>query len=142
MNMPRTKGAKNRQRHTPDPQIELHKTNRVTDIDTFCEAISPKNAEHTKVVLQAVKDGRLIIGQTGEQFGVPYHVIMSILARLQDLGILTRNYTFSEGFQDKLTDLSIFYGVFANKPSRLHNGILEANRILRDHRIIVQIPTE
>ncbi len=142
IDMPRTKGAKNRQRHTPDPQIELHKTNRVTDLDTFCKAISPKNADQTKVILQAVKEGKLVIGQTGEQFDVPYHVIRSILARLQDLGILTRNYTFSDGFQNKLTDLSVFYGTFANKPSRLHQSIQTANKILKDNNINVIIPTE
>ena len=140
--MARTKGAKNRQRHTPNPIIELHKTNRVTDIDTFCRVISPKNAEQTKVILQAIKDEKLIIGQTGNQFDVPYHAIRSILARLQDLGILTRDYTFSEGFQNKLTDLSVFYGTFANKPSRLQKGILEANRTLKEHNIPVTVGTE
>jgi hypothetical protein len=137
--MPRTKGAKNRQRQTPNPQIELHKTNRVTDLDIFCKAISPKNAEQTKVILQAIKDGKLVIGQTGEQFGVAYHNIRAILARLQDLGILTREYTFSEGFQNKLTDLSVFYGTFANKPSKLHHSILMANKLLKDNNINVSI---
>jgi hypothetical protein len=60
--MPRTKGAKNRQLQTPNPQIELHKTNRVTDLDTFCHTISPKNSDETKTIVQSIKDGTLIIG--------------------------------------------------------------------------------
>jgi hypothetical protein len=137
--MARTIGSKNRQRHTPNPQIELHKTNRITDINTFCQSISPKNAEQTKTILQAIKDGTLVVGQTGEQFGVPYHHIRAILARLQDLGILTREYTFSEGFQNKLTDVSVFYGTFANKPSKLHQSVVTANRLLKDNNINVTI---
>jgi hypothetical protein len=137
--MPRTKGAKNRQRQTPNPQIELHKTNKVTDLDTFCRAISPKNAEQTKAILQAIKDGKLVIGQTGEQVGVAYHNIRAIIARLQDIGILTRDYTFSEGFQNKLTDLSVFYGTFSNKQSRLHQGVLTANKLLKDYNIRVTL---
>lgn len=137
--MARTIGSKNRQRQTPNPQIELHKTNRVTDLNTFCQVISPKNAEQTKAILQAIKDGSLILGQSGEQFGVPYHHIRAILARLQDLGILTRDYTFSEGFQNKLTDLSVFYGTFANKPSRLHQSVLTANKLLEDFNVKVNL---
>ena len=140
--MPRTKGAKNRQRQTPHPQIELHKTNRVTDLDTFCQVISPKNAEQTKIVLQAIKEGKLVIGQTGEQFGVPYHHIRTILARLQDLGMLTRDYTFSEGFQNKLTDLSVFYGALTGKLSRLHNNIIQANNLLKLNNIDAKIGTD
>jgi hypothetical protein len=133
--MARTIGSKNRQRQTPNPQIELHKTNRVTDLNTFCQVISPKNAEQTKTILQAIKEGTLVIGQTGEQVGVPYHHIRAILARLQDIGILTRDYTFSEGFQNKLTDLSVFYGAFTGKVSRLHNRIIQANNMLKINNI-------
>ena len=140
--MPRTKGAKNRQRQTPNPQVELHKTNRVTDLNTFCQVISPKNAEQTITVLQAIKDGTLVVGQTGEQFGIPYHHIRAILARLQDLGILTRDYTFSEGFQNKLTDLSLYYGIFTGKVSRLHKNIIQANNLLKLNNIDVTIGTD
>ena len=55
----------------------------------------------------------------------------AILRRLKDLGILTRDYAFSDVFQNKILAISQFYGTFAEKPSPIQQALNEANEYLR-----------
>jgi len=85
-------------------------------------------------VLEAVRDRKLGYGRmqvTAEELGVDYNKFNAIIRRLKDLGILTRNYTFSEVFQDKLTAIGTFYGQFTGKANPIQKALNDANEYLK-----------
>jgi hypothetical protein len=113
--MPRTKGSRTGNRQTPHPLIQLHKHSYVETLEDLCKSIFPKNSLDVAKVLEAVKGSKLAYGrmqQMAEELNVEYNRFNAIIRRLKDLGILTKDYMFSEMFQNKITSLSTFYAHF------------------------------
>jgi len=132
--LPRSKGAKTGIRHTPHPLIQIHKQEYVTTLDGFCECIFPRNSLEVGKVLEAVKQNKIGYGKmqkVAEELGIDYNTFNAIMRRLKDLGILTRDYTFSGVFQNKLTAVSTFYGHYTGKTNPVEKALDEANDYLK-----------
>lgn len=132
--LPRTKGSKTGRRHTPHPRIQLHKHEYVKTLEDFCECIFPRSSVDIDKILSAIKDGKLRYGRmqsAAEELGIDYNRFNAMLRRLKDLGILTRNYAFSEVFQNKITALSSFYARFAGKRNPVQEALQDANEYLK-----------
>ncbi len=85
-------------------------------------------------MLEAVKQSKVGYGKmqtTAEELGIDYNKFNAIIRRLKDLGILTRNNTFSEVFQDKTTAISTFYGQYIGKTNPLQKALDDANEYLK-----------
>lgn len=131
--MPRKKGSKTGLRHTPHPLIQIHKYDYVDSLEDFCNCIFPRNSFEVAKVLEAVKQKKLGYGrmkETADEIDMDYNKFNAVIRRLKDLGILTRNYTFSEVFQNKLTAVSMFYGKYSGKMNPVHDALNDANEYL------------
>jgi len=85
-------------------------------------------------VLTAIKQNKLGYGRmqtAAEELGIEYNKFNAIIRRLKDLGILTRNYTFSEVFQNKMTAIGAFYAQFTGKANPIQQALKDANEYLR-----------
>jgi hypothetical protein len=85
-------------------------------------------------VLEAVKQNRIGYGKmqtTAQELGIDYNKFNAIIRRLKDLGILTRNSTFSEVFQDKTTAISTFFGHYTGKANPVQKALDDANEYLK-----------
>jgi len=132
--MTRTKGSKTGHRHTPHPLIQIHKSNYVKALEDFCDCIFPRSSLDVAKVLEAVKATRMGYGRmqkTAEELGIDNNKFNAIIRRLKDLGILTRNYTFSDVFQNKLTAISTFYGEYSGKTDPIQKALQDANEYLK-----------
>lgn len=132
--MPRVKGAKTGVRHTPHPLIQIHKQKYVRTLEDFCDCIFPRNSIEVAKVLEAVKQSKIGYGKmqtTAEELGIDYNKFNAIIRRLKDLGILTRNSTLSEVFQDKTTAISTFYGQYTGKTNPVQKALDDANEYLK-----------
>lgn len=132
-NLPRTKGSKSGSRKTPHPRIQLHKYDYVDSMERFCDCIFPRSGLEVDKVLGAIKQGKLRYGRiqtVAEELGIDYNRFNAMIGRLKDLGILTSNYTFSEVFQNKITALSTFYGIFTGKHNPVQEALKDANNYL------------
>jgi len=132
--MTRKKGSKSGHRHTPHPLIQIHKSNYVKALEDFCDCIFPRNSLDVAKVLRVVKESKLGYGRmqrTAEELGIDNNKFNAIIRRLKDLGILTRNYTFSEVFQNKITAISTFYGEFTGKTNPIQKALKDANEYLK-----------
>ena len=133
-NLPRKKGSRTGLRHTPHPLIQIHKHNYVKTLEDFCNCIFPRNSFDVAKVLTAIKQNKLGYGRmqtAAEELGIEYNKFNAIIRRLKDLGILTRNYTFSEVFQNKMTATSTFYARFTGKANPIQQALKDANEYLR-----------
>lgn len=65
------------------------------------------------------------------ELGIEHNTFNAVIRRLKDLGILTRNYTFSEVFQNKATAISTFYGQYTGKANPIQKALSDANEYLR-----------
>ena len=132
--LPRKKGSKTGLRHTPHPLIQLHKYDYVKALEGFCDCIFPRNSLEVAKVLEAIQQKKLGYGRlqaTAEELGIDYNKFNAIIRRLKDLGIFTRNYTFSEVFQNKITAISTFYAQFAGKSNPVQKALNDANEYLK-----------
>jgi len=132
--LPRSKGSKTGFRHTPHPLIQIHKGNYVKTLEGFCDCIFPRTSLDVAKVLEAVKQKKLGYGRmqvTAEELGIDYNKFNAIVRRLKDLGILTRNYTFSDVFQNKITALGTFYAKFTGKANPIQQALKDANEYLK-----------
>jgi hypothetical protein len=103
------------------PTLSLQKNEYVSSLQSFAKAISPKNDLDTMKFLEAIVKGDLKDKKLTDVSieGVSYFKVYAIQQRLLDLGIITRQNTFSEVFQRKLTAISKFYGELTGKMSSL-----------------------
>ena len=132
--LPRKKGSKTGHRHTPHPLIQVHKHDYIETLEDFCDCIFPRNSFEVAKVLEATKQGKLGYGRmqtVAEELGIDYNKFNAIVRRLKDLGILTRNYTFSEVFQNKIAAICTFYGQFTGKTNLIQKALDDANEYLR-----------
>lgn len=132
--MPRVKGAKTGVRHTPHPLILIHKQAYVTTLEDFCKCIFPRNSLEVAKMLEAIKQNKIGYGKmqtTAQELGIDYNKFNAIIRRLKDLGILTRNNSFSEIFQDKTTAIGTFYGKYTGKANPLQKALDDANEYLK-----------
>lgn len=131
----RTKGAKSGIRHTPHPLIQIHKQAYVKTLEDFCECIFPRNSLEVEKILEAVKQDKIGFGRmqkTAEELGVNYNKFNAIMRRLKDLGILTRNGTFSEVFEGKITAIAAFYSEYTRKANPVQKALDDANEYLKN----------
>lgn len=68
---------------------------------------------------------------TAEALGAEYNKFNAIMRRLKDLGILTRNGTFSEVFEDKISAIAAFYGEYSGKANPVQKALNDANEYLK-----------
>lgn len=132
--LPRSKGSKTGLRHSPHPLIQIHKYNYVETLENLCNCIFPRNSLDVAMVLEAIKQKKLGYGKmqaTAEELDIDYNKFNAIIRRLKDLGILTRNYAFSEVFQNKLTAISTFYAQFTGKANPIQKALKDANEYLK-----------
>jgi hypothetical protein len=103
-------------------------------LEEFCECIFPRNSLEVEKVLEAVKQNKIGYGRmqsTAEELGVEYNKFNAIMRRLKDLGILTRNSTFSEVFEDKIIAIAAFFGEYTDKANPVQKALDDANEYLK-----------
>jgi hypothetical protein len=85
-------------------------------------------------VLEAVKQDKIGYGKmqiTAQELNIDYNKFNAIIRRLKDLGIITRNSTFSGVFKDKITAIAAFYGEYTGKANPVQKALEEANEYLK-----------
>ena len=125
-------GSKNREHSLrPHPLIMLHKQQYVHDLDGFVHAIFPKaDVVTAETIINCIKEHKLKyrdVESLRKQLNINAGTYNSILRRLKDLGIMTKDYNFSEMFAKKLDAILYFYGTYTGKTSQLVGLLTYAN---------------
>lgn len=107
----------------------------VNTIEDFVKVICPrKNQLEMQQVIEYIKQGKLSYGNLqncAKELNIPQATFNYLIRRLKALGIITKSWTFSSIFQEKLTSLSMFYGDYTDKRNETAKALADANEYIK-----------